>query len=278
MFSIIAALTQAGGVIIDKIVLTRRQVELRVFIPVLFLFLFITTGLAVPFLTKIDPRLFTPYYLILFAAMLVLAVLWNIFYYKGAQAEKVHDFELIVLTQPLVTIILAAVFLKSEQHWSVVSAAVIASIALIFAQIKKEHFEFSRESWGLVAAVILMSAELIIIKLLLNVLSPVALYFARTVILFLFFWIFYRPHWGQIAPKNYGLILLTAALGTVQMVTKFYAFENVGIVYTSLILILSPILVYFVSKFFLHENINRKQTFAFAIILLCVIYATVFRG
>lgn len=274
MFPFISAISQVGGIIIDKIILTRRQVALHIYIPALFLFLFLWTAILFPFLGDISSKIFEPYYLIIFVLMLVSAVIWNIFYYRGVQAEKVHEFELIVMFQPLLTILLATIFLKGEQNLHLEIAAFVAAIFLIIAHIKKRHFEFSPNSAGLFLAVVLMSIELIFIKILLDVLSPVALYSLRTGIIFIFFILYYRPHLGKVANQNLLLILATGLLGTIQMVAKFYGFEQFGVVYTSLILILSPILVYIVSTIFLHERLKLRTVVSAIVILGCILYAT----
>src|SRR3990167_7934392 len=110
MFAFIAAIAQAGGIIVDKIVLTRRRMEIHVFIPLLFLFLFILTGLLMPHLGKINYEIFQPYYLVIFLLMIGAAIIWNVFYYQGVQKEKVQEFELIIMFQPLLTI------LRSEER------------------------------------------------------------------------------------------------------------------------------------------------------------------
>lgn len=275
MTPLIAALAQAGGVLIDKITLTRQRVELKIFIPILFVFLFFMTAVLWPWLGWISIDLFKPYYLILFFAMIIVAIIWNVFYYKGAQAEKIHDFELIVMGQPLVTILLASIFLQGERSWPIVILAIIAGLALIVSHLHREHLTFSPQMWGLIIAVVLMSVELILIDLLLAVFSPVALYAVRTGIIALFFYFYYRPHLKMVAPHHYGLIAISAALGVVQMVTKFYGFEQFGVVYTSLILILAPILVYIISTIWMHERLKARQVLAGLIILGCIVAATV---
>ena len=275
MFPLIAALTQAGNILVDKITLTRKQVSLRDFVPVLFLFLFFFTVLLFPFLGKVSPEIFTPYYLIIFGLMLITAVVWNIFYYRGAQLEKVHEFEMIVMFQPLLTIILAAIFLKGEQSVPIIIAAIIAALALIAAHLNKTHLAFSTGAKSLIIATVFMSIELILIDILLKVLSPVALYAIRTGILFIFFYFYYRPDVFKIASANAALILCSAFLGSVQMVAKFYGFEKFGVVYTSMILILAPLLVYILSTIFLHEKIKIRTIISAIVILGCILYATV---
>ena len=275
MFPFVAAITQAAGIIIDKVILTRRQVEIHVFIPILFLFLFLLTAILFPFLGEISDQVFKPYYLIIFSSMLIAAATWNFFYYRGVQSQKVHEFELIIMFQPLLTILLASFFLSGERNLHLEIAALIAALALIFAHIKKTHFEISKGSAGLILAVVFMSIEIILIRIMLDVFSPVALYFVRTGILFLLFMFIYRPHLAKVANSNFLLIFMTSLLGTTQMVTKFYGFQELGVIYTSLILILAPILVYFASTIFLHERLKPRIIIAATVILGCIVYATV---
>lgn len=275
MFAFLATLGQVSGVLIDKIILTRRQVSLHVFVPVLFLFLFVLTVVLFPYFGKISPQITSPYYITIFVSMLATAIIWNIFYYKGIQAEKVHDFEMIIMFQPLLTIILAVIFLGEDRNIHLIIASVIASLSLIAAHIKKSHLEFSTGAKDLVIATIFISVELILIKILLDVLSPVALYGIRTGILFIFFYFYYRPDIFRVGNKNVLLILLTAFLGVVQMVLKFYGFELYGVIYTSLILILAPLLIYVSSAVFLHERIKIRTIIFGLVILGCIVYATV---
>lgn len=275
MFPFVSAITQAGGIILDKVILTRQRVEVRVFIPVLFIFLFLMSALMLPWLGWVEWQLFAPKYIGLFAAMIGLAVFWNIFYYRGAQAEKVHEFELIIMGQPLVTILLAGALFVGERNWYVLIAAIVAACALIFSKFTREHLTFSKEMWGLVWAVLLMSVELIVIKLLLVILSPVALYAFRTGFLALFFYFFFKPHLKVVSKTHYALVATSAALGTIQMITKFYGFETIGIVYTSLILILAPVLVYIASAILLHERIKARTIISAIVILGSIIFATV---
>ncbi|KKQ18289.1 MAG: hypothetical protein US94_C0027G0007 [Berkelbacteria bacterium GW2011_GWB1_38_5] len=274
MFPFIAALTQVGGILVDKITLTRRQVSVHVFVPILFLFIFLLTAVLFPFLGKISIEFFSSYYLLIFLAMLIAGVVWNFFYYQGVQAEKVYEFQLIMMLQPLLTILLATIFLKGERNLQIEIIAIVAAIFLIVSHINQAHLEITLGGYKLLLAVIFMSVELILIKILLAVLSPVALYCIRTGILFVFFVLFYRPQIKKVAKENTVLILISATLGTVQMISKFYGFEQFGVVYTSLVLILSPILVYILSIIFLHEKLKLKTVLSGIVILGCIIYAT----
>lgn len=275
MFAFIAAVAQAGGIIVDKIILTRRRMEIHVFIPVLFLFLFLLTGILMPHLGKISLEIFKPYYLVIFLLMIAAAIIWNVFYYQGVQKEKVHEFELIIMFQPLLTILLAAVLIEKNTNIHLLIAAIIASLSLIFSHLRKNHFELSSGSRGLILAVIFMSAEIILQKIILEVFSPVALYFVRTGIIFLIFLFLYQPRLRQVSNAHLFLLLATSALGVTQMITKFYGFQSYGVIYTSLILILSPVLVYITSTILLHERLKLRTVLSALAIIGCIVYATV---
>ncbi|MBM2821123.1 MAG: hypothetical protein HW405_883 [Candidatus Berkelbacteria bacterium] len=275
MFAFIAALSQAGGIIIDKVVLTRRRMEIHVFIPVLFLFLFLLTAILMPILGTVSLDILKPYYLLIFFLMIVSALVWNIFYYKGAQEEKVQDFELIIMFQPLLTILLAAMLIEKNTNIHILIASIIASVALIFSHLRKNHFVLSPSSKGLILAVVFMSIEVIFQKIMLDVVSPVSLYFVRTGIIFLFFLFLYRPRIKQISNTNALLVLSSALMGVIQMVTKLYGFQEFGIIYTSLVLIVAPILVYIISAVLLHEHLKTRTIISALVILGCIVYATV---
>ncbi len=229
-----------------------------------------------PFLAQISVEFFQLKYILFFMAMIVVAIIWNFFYYRGAQKEKVHEFELIIMFQPLMTILLAAIFIERNVNVHLFIASILASLALILAHLKKMHFEFSEYSWGLVIASFFISVEIIFQKIMLEVFSPVSLYFWRTLIIFLFFYFYYRPRLAQICSINTWLILATSALGVLQMVTKFYGFEKYGVIYTSLVLIASPILVYMLSTILLHERLKARMVISFLLISGCIVYATLF--
>jgi len=275
VFAFVAAISQAAGIIVDKVILTRRRVETHVFIPILFLFLAFLTAILIPFLGYVSSDFFRAKYILCFLAMLVTAIIWNFFYYRGAQKEKVQEFELIIMFQPLMTILLAAIFIEKDVNIHLFIASILASIVLILAHLKKMHFELSEYSWGLVIASFFISVEIIFQKILLEVFSPASLYFWRTTIIFLFFYFYYRPHIKQISNTNLWLIMLTSALGVAQMVTKFYGFDQFGVIYTSLVLIISPILVYILSTVLLHERLRARMIVSFLVILGCIVYASV---
>jgi len=273
--AIIASLGYAGGVIADKIILSKYRVPLWRFAPLLFIWLCVIVAIFVPFWGTIDfGKLITLKYTALFFGMILVAVIWNVFYYRGIQKEEIHEFELIMLLSPLFTIIFAEIFLPSERSLPVFIAAIIASAALIATRFRRHHFKISKTTWQTILAMALMSLESIFIKNLLGVMSPVMLYFMRTGVIAIVFLIIYRPKLFQMPKEAYGLIILSAIAGVVQMVLKFYGFQNLGVIETTLILVLGPFLVYFFSTYYFKEKLLKRDIFAAAVVVGCILYVT----
>jgi drug/metabolite transporter (DMT)-like permease len=268
----IASLGYTGGVLADKVILSKYKVPVLRFIPLLFVWLALITAVFLPRFGGIKTDLFTWKTVILFLGMIVIAVIWNVFYYHGIQKEDLHEFELIMLLSPLVTIMMAELFLPAERNLTVFIAGIIASFALIFARFKSHHVRISRVAKQTMLAMILLSFESILIKELLIVFSPVTLYFVRTTAIATVFLIFIRPKILKLPTMAFALTILSAMFGVVQMVLKFYGFKNLGIIETTMILILGPFLVYMASSVFFKEKFYKRDVAAAIVAILCILY------
>lgn len=274
--ALISSLASATNLVIDKIALSRERISLRVFLPTIFLFLFAFTAVLVPAFGRVDLDLaLLPNTLFLFFLMVVMAIASNVLFYQGIQREKVHQHELLMMILPLVTVVLAAVFYPEERDTRIFILALVASVALLFAKGQKEHFFVDRTSYNTFLAVVLMATESIIIRELLYTFTPVALYAFRTLALAIFFMFYYRPAFSQVSRSHWRLMAWGGAIGVIQMVSLFYAYQNLGIIYTTLIAILAPIIVFLASWEILHERIRPRVILAALLILVCVTIATV---
>lgn len=276
LYPFLASIIFAHGVILDKIILSRKKIGHRVYILFLFIFLLLFTTLAMPFLGDYDAiRALEPKNIFAFIFLILTALAANIFYYQGIEKERVQDVELFIMSQPLVTVLLAGIFFPSERNFSVFISAVIASLALMFAHLKKSHLVFDKYSIYLIWAVIFMSIEALLTKYLLEIYTPVSLYFYRVLFLTFVFIIIWRPWQMEIqkALINLKLVIYAGFLGGAYMILRFYGFRDLGLIYTTLILILGPILVYIFDAWFLKEKIRLKTIIAAIVIFLAIIYA-----
>jgi drug/metabolite transporter (DMT)-like permease len=276
---LIATISQAIGITLDKIILSKRKIPLQSFIPILFFFLALFTFPLIFWRGEIDwGDFFSLKYILIYAMMIIVAFLWNILYYRGVKAEEVNEFELILMLNPLVVILLATLFFQSERNIQIVGASLLASLALIAAHVKREHIRFSKASIGLIFCVLLMSFETILHRYLLDIFSPASLYFSRTVILFIIFALLYRPNPKNIGWAGVGLIAFTGIEGAIQFIARFYGYKDAGVVITTLMLTIAPILVYFAAYAYFREKISKKMIIAGIVILACIIWATIAHG
>ena len=168
-------------------------------------------------------------------------------------------------------------FLPSEREWGVFIPGIIATFALLATRFRKHHIKIGQTAWRTIVAMLLMSFESILIKELLGVFSPVTLYFARTLVIAIIFFILYRPKLLSMPRNAFALTILSAVFGVVQMVLKFYGFQSLGVIETTMILILGPFLVYLASAFFFRERLFKRDVFAATVVVMCILYVQFWR-
>ena len=276
--AIIASLGYAGGVVADKFVLSRYRVPVMRFVPLLFIWLTVITAVFLPLWGSAHYNLMLEWRnILIFITMIVVAVIWNIFYSQGIQKEDLHEFELIMLLSPLATIMFAEIFLPAERNASVLIPGLIASFTLIATRFRSHHVHIGKTAWRTILAMILMSFESVLIKHLLGVFSPVTLYFFRTLVIAIVFVIMYRPKLFAMPSGAYALTIISAIFGVVQMVLKFIGFNSLGVVETTMILVLGPFLVYVASSAFFKERLYKRDIIAGIVVVLCILYVQFWR-
>ncbi len=273
----LAALANSAGLVIDKIALSKRNIPLRSYVPFLFLYLFFFSALATPFLGQVNWQLLlAPQFIFLFLVLIVLAITWNIFYYESLRKEQLYEFETILMFTPLVIIVLSWIFFPETWNIRIGTTALIAALALVWSHWDKHHLRLSHYSMNLIVAIVLMAIEEIIATELLRdgVFSPVSLYALRTFILFSFFFAYYRPNVTKVSRANLNLISLSGLLGMLFMVLKYYGYQKLGIPYTALITLASPMAVYMASATVMHERMRVKVLIAALIVAVAIVYGS----
>ncbi|MBI2263347.1 DMT family transporter [Candidatus Berkelbacteria bacterium] len=273
-FPLAAAFATAVGLVYDKVILSRFKLDYRVFTVFLFFFLFLVTIPVALWWGRADVAIFQPVYLIFLFLVVFLAVIWNLLLYRAVASEKLVEVELIFMSTPLVIVLLAALFLPAERDLKIFLPAIFATLALLWAHLKKHHLDFSKQQKGLLIAIVLIGLETILVKKLLAVYSPPLLYLARSGLIFLILLLFLRaPKW-KIKPRATWGIFKVAIVGMAQMILTYFGYQLAGVSLTTLILVLAPVLIYLFSVVFLKEKLTPKHIVSFVIILASIIYAT----
>jgi drug/metabolite transporter (DMT)-like permease len=271
---LIAAFISAITLILEKFELSYQKVNYKAFNVFIFASLFAITALFFPKFGWIRPEATHIYYIVIGILMVFTAVGWNILLSQALQKERVIEFELIQMLEPVLVIFLASLFFSSERSIYILPAAVVGSLALIAGHLKKHHIYFNKYDKYLLFAIVLMAIETIFNKIMLQVYSPVALYMVRTFFVFITMWIFLRPSFTTVNFKSALAMFGTAGLAVAQMVLYYTAIHSEGLVFTTLIFILSPALVYIFSMIIYKEKLKLRTAISFAIILACIVFAS----
>lgn len=272
-YPIVGSLTQAFGIMVDKVLLTKKKLIISKFVPWLFLFLALFTFFILIFDNRIVISVINWTTVAYFVLMIGLAFVWNILYYRAIKNESVQEFEPILMFSPLLVILLTAIIFPRESDRMIFFIALIASVVLIFSHFERGQLKFQKESLGLIICVFLMSVEVLVIRELLFYFTPASLYFIRCSVLLVVFLIYYRKTFFSIPDRGLPGIILTSLLGAAQMVSRFYGYQNIGIVFTTLVMAMAPVLVYLFCFTCLKEPLKPKKIIGGSVILVCVVAA-----
>ncbi len=280
LFPLLAALTQASSLILHKVGLTRRRIDLGIYLSLLFAFLAFYTLLTLPFIGWVHyDQVFQSSNFLLLGAVLITATLWNYLYFLAIRAEKVNAVENIVNLGPVLTIVIAWLVTPSLFDGRVAWFAGVATAVLVWGYWEKRKFTLDRFGFLLLCSVFLSALESVLIARLLqeHVMSPAVLFFLRVCVMAGFFWLMYKPAYKKIKSKTKVFIGLNALLSLVMMLIRFYALRDSGVIYTSLVLVLVPIVVYIGSARILHEQLKMRQLISAGSLIGVVLYATLLK-
>jgi len=229
-----------------------------------------------PWLVHIERIALSPYYLVLIIMMTFLAANYNFLYYYGLRSEHLSNIEPFFLFNPLVTVLIASLFYSSERSWQLYIAVVIAGGLLAWAHIKRHHLTLGKPILAVLGFSLLFGLEAVIIKQLLVVYSPVALYLVRVITTALFILILEKGRIVMITIRQLPYFVFLAIGALVVNALIYTSYKLSGVSSTIFILILSPILVYTLSVVFLKEKLMWKNIISSIAIVLLVIWVTFF--
>lgn len=277
ILALIAALSQSGSQTIDKFVIAKQKINFRLYLVSSF---FIIVILALPLFLiygKIQPAAVQPFWLFLLALGILMTTAVNILYYRALQHEKLTDLQPISLLAPLFTVLVAGFFLQEERNILIIILAIVSSIALFWSHFERHKIKFDKYVLALLLFSIFISPfSAIITKRLLTVYDPFSFEFIRTALALPIFYLILRPNLKQLKGKNPTWLIATNILTTAAWILVLFSYKFIGIVQTTLIFNLSPLLVCLFASYFLKERIKKKTIIASIIILVCVTIAQIY--
>lgn len=267
----ISAISNAAETIFDKAIMGEKNMTgLRL---VKIAFVFVSIWMFIPMLLwgSIKPEFFSAFYLGIFGIMIVFSILHNLLYFTAFEKKDVCEVEPIALLTTPITILLAMLFFANERNYLIFVITIVATVVLLLSRLEKKHLDFDKYSLYILGHDIFIALEAVLIKYLLNVTNAVSLYGIRALVLaVLFLFVLWKINFKKVPKKEFGQLFLVQGIVSLEFVARFFAIGYIGIVKTSLILLLGPILILLFSRLFLKEKITIRRGIGDAIIILLV--------
>jgi drug/metabolite transporter (DMT)-like permease len=233
------------------------------------------------FFWKLDPRALSIGNIIIFVLIIVVSVSANVLTFYSMKGEKLSRLEPAKVLGPLFIILIALIFSffiegAYDRNWNVVIPALISASALVVSHVKKNHLKFNRYFIAAIFGSLLFAIEIVLSKLILDFFTPINFYFFRCLFVLLLSIILFSPKISKIWKidnKTKRWIFFIGCIWVIGRVLIYYGYLKIGIISTTLIIMLAPVFVYFFAWKFLNEKIRIKDIITSFIIVGSVVYA-----
>src|SRR3989344_3438911 len=192
------AISEAAGAILEKKILKKHKVDYKNYTVFSFGSIVLIMLSLIYFFWKVSPEAFSTKNLLIFAFVVVSSIIANLLIFYSLKRETVTELEPIRLMQPLFTILLAVMLFSSERKLSITLLALIASISLIAAHVKKHHLVFDKYIIAALLGSLFFAIELVASKFILDYYNPFTFYFLRCLFIFIITIIIFHPKFSSI--------------------------------------------------------------------------------
>ena len=278
-FPILGAIALATGLVIQRTILKKRKINIKLFQSAEFLAIILALLPFLYFFWKLEAQAFEPINIFIFSLIIIFSIIANLFTFNSMKREKLNNLEPAKILEPLFVILLAIVFsyliseTMFERNLKIIIPALIASSAIILSHIKKHHLKFNKYFIAAIIGSFFFALELITTRLILDFYSPTTFYFLRCASVFLISFIVFKPNFSKLNKKVRLEIFALGFIWAFYRVIVYYGFLKLGVIFTTLMIMLGPIFVYLFAWKFLKEKINWKNIVAAFVIIGCVLYA-----
>jgi len=277
---IFGALLEASGMTIEKILLKKKSLNYKNYTALGFLAIIIVMLPLIFFLWKIEPEAYQLKNLLIFFFIILSSIFANLFTFYSLKRKDLNVIEPIRLMQPLFTILLAFILsfffqtYSSERNWSILILGLIACIALIASHVEKHHLAFDKYIISALLGSLFFAIELVSSKFILQYYNSFTFYFLRCLFILLITWVIFKPKL-KINLKTELAILLVGIIWVIYRVILYYGYEIYGVVFTTILFILTPVFIYIFAGIFLKEKLSVKNIISAVIIVACVAAAII---
>lgn len=278
---ILGALLEAVGMILEKKVIKKKNMNYKNYTVYGFLAIVIVSIPFLFFFWKLTPEALELKNILILSAVIITALFANLLFFYSLKRKNLCEYEPIRLTQPLFTILLAFILsffisvYSNENNPVILILALVASLTLIITHIKKHHLDFDRYIIAALGGSFLFAVELVISKMILPYYSSWTFYFIRCLGILIISWIIFRPSLKRIDKQSHFFIWIVSFIWIFYRVILYWGYEQLGIIFTTILLILTPVFIFIFAKIFLKEKATLRQIISAVIIIICVVIAVI---
>ncbi len=275
LIPVFSAISQAGAHTLDKIILSTRKTTFKTYLGISFpIFALINIVLFLIIRPSFGTGNFLGIAWILVLVATGISLISNITFYKALHDDSLGEIETLYLLRNIPIIIFSSIIFSDERNFLVILVALFASMAVLWSHWEHHHFKIAKNSlryllWTLISAPV----DAIILKIILQTWDPVALLLVRSIIMGIVFGSLFFKDAKNSTAKTTVLQVLTNIATSVGWLLYYLSYQKTGIVFTTLIVTLQPLLTYLASLLFLKEKFHWKKTTAFVVILASLVPA-----
>ncbi len=275
----LGALALGAGTILQKTILKRKKIDTKFFLIAEFVTICLVMLPFIFFFWKLEPQALTVTNIFIFFLVVLFSIIANLFVYYSMKWEKVTKLEPAKILEPLFVIILAIIFgfffgeELFERNTKVIIPALLAGVALVFSHIKKHHLTFNKYFIAAIFGSLFFALELVLSRLILDFYSPISFYFLRSLFVLVISYVIFMPHLMKLNKKVEREIFALGAIWVLFRVLVYYGYIHLGVIFTTLMIMLGPIFIYLFAWKFLKEKLDWRNIVAAVIIIGSVLYA-----
>ena len=276
--TLFGSLVLASGTILEKVILRKRKLDIKLYQVLSFFTIVLIMLPFIYFFWRVDAEALALGNIIIVGLVVLFSLLANIFTFYSIKWEKITNIEPAKMMEPLFVIILALVFsLFTEglyaQNDKIIIPALLAACALIFSHIRKHHLKFNKYFIAAIFGSLFFALELVLSRLVLDLYSPLAFYFVRCLSIAILSLIIFHPKLNRLEKKVKWEIFAAGAIWVVYRMIIYYGYVNLGVIFTTLMIMIGPVFIYLFAWKFLKEKLDWRNIVAAAIIIGSVLYA-----
>lgn len=267
---IIAALFASSEALMDRYSFTHKIFGYKKLLFYTFIMMIAIMTLGLPFFFEWNPAILEPVNIVYLGIVVVISLAFNLLWLHGLEKTRVEKAQPLYMSSKIFTIILAIAFFPTERHLLKVFLAIIAIGAIISLNISKKHLDLDRYAMMIIGGAFLLSLHNIFIKNLLGLMNAFMLYYIRIILIAVFMLFFFKIDKKDIVEDKIIFLFFLSITVVLANAFIYWSYAQIGLVYTSLLLTLTPIAALWGAKVILKEELHIKNIVATVIIIACI--------